>query len=33
VGVVTESQSLRLRYAGEEAVYLDLAKPLTGFGR
>lgn len=33
VGTVTESRSLRLRHAAEEAVYLDLAGPLTGFGR
>lgn len=32
VGVVTESRSLRLRYAGQETVYLDLEGPLTGFG-
>jgi hypothetical protein len=33
VGVVIQPRSLRLRYAGHEAVYLDLAGPLTGFGR
>jgi selenophosphate synthetase-related protein len=33
VGSVTESRRLTLRYANEEAVYLDLAeRPLTGFG-
>lgn len=33
VGNITGSAHLALRYAGEEAVYLDLAeRPLTGFG-
>jgi selenophosphate synthetase-related protein len=32
VGRVTESRRLHLRYAGEEALYLDLDQALTGFG-
>ena len=33
VGTVVDSRRLVLRYAGEEAVYLDLSeRPLTGFG-
>lgn len=33
VGSVDSSRQLRLRYAGEERLYLDLAeRPLTGFG-
>jgi selenophosphate synthetase-related protein len=32
VGRVTESRKLLLRHGDEQAVYLDLAQPLTGFG-